>query len=224
MSICRYCGGEIEFRYVDGRNTPIHMSGGCFQSDITRLKNPNEYSFTDMWNSQSDVATSNVIGVNSFTDICRQTKCPKCGEAVFFIRHNGGSVWLDGLGYPWPKHPCFETEATPSWFDYIKRQTYTSESEELLLGTIVRAERVHKDTIGPSRIIIAVDGGSERRICIATSGDNTADYLLGQIVIVNAKREQVITSKHEIRPILRILVHPAELGLPDNWTSSITAI
>jgi len=26
---------------------------------------------------------------------------------VYFVRHNGGSVWFDSLGKPWPKHSCF---------------------------------------------------------------------------------------------------------------------
>jgi hypothetical protein len=29
MPVCDSCGGDIIFRYVDGRNTPIHLSGGC---------------------------------------------------------------------------------------------------------------------------------------------------------------------------------------------------
>jgi len=43
-------------------------------------------------------------------DFSRTTTCPRCGAAVYFVRHNGGSVWLDEMGYPWPKHPCFAAE------------------------------------------------------------------------------------------------------------------
>lgn len=33
--------------------------------------------------------------------------CPVCGEQVFFYRSpNGGAVFFDELGPPWPKHPC----------------------------------------------------------------------------------------------------------------------
>ena len=40
-------------------------------------------------------------------DFCRPTRCPECDADVFFVRHNGGSVWLDPpLGWPWYKHPC----------------------------------------------------------------------------------------------------------------------
>jgi hypothetical protein len=41
-------------------------------------------------------------------DLCNQASCPICGEGVFFVRHNGGSVWFDSLGQPWPKHGCFD--------------------------------------------------------------------------------------------------------------------
>jgi hypothetical protein len=40
-------------------------------------------------------------------DFCRPTTCPRCRASVFFVRHNGGSVWFDELGHPWPKHACF---------------------------------------------------------------------------------------------------------------------
>ena len=44
---------------------------------------------------------------------CRPTTCPVCGLfPVYLVRHNGGSVWVDELGWPWPKHSCFlESEA-----------------------------------------------------------------------------------------------------------------
>jgi hypothetical protein len=33
--------------------------------------------------------------------------CPVCGEPVFFYRSpEGGRVFFDALGPPWPKHPC----------------------------------------------------------------------------------------------------------------------
>lgn len=36
--------------------------------------------------------------------------CPVCGDSVFFIRpRNGGSLWLNAMGPPWPKHPCMDS-------------------------------------------------------------------------------------------------------------------
>jgi hypothetical protein len=43
-----------------------------------------------------------------FDDFRRSTTCPICGATVYFVRHNGGCVWLDSLGCPWPRHPCFD--------------------------------------------------------------------------------------------------------------------
>lgn len=45
--------------------------------------------------------------------------CPYCGQSIHFIKHNGGSVWLDSLGWPWPKHGCFE-ESEPVWMRYFR--------------------------------------------------------------------------------------------------------
>ncbi len=34
-------------------------------------------------------------------------KCPVCGASVFFYQsENGGRVFFNDLGPPWPKHPC----------------------------------------------------------------------------------------------------------------------
>lgn len=50
---------------------------------------------------------------NSFT--IPNARCPECGDNVFFYRSpNGGSVFFDDLGPPWPKHPCTEGNFTKS--------------------------------------------------------------------------------------------------------------
>jgi hypothetical protein len=58
--------------------------------------------------------------IDSADKCCHFTSCPKCGQSVFFIRHNGGSVWVDELGPPWPKHPCFDgnNEKTHEFISY----------------------------------------------------------------------------------------------------------
>jgi hypothetical protein len=44
-------------------------------------------------------------------DFTRQSRCPVCGAYVYFVRHNGGSMYFDDLGSPWPKHGCFDVSA-----------------------------------------------------------------------------------------------------------------
>jgi hypothetical protein len=53
------------------------------------------------------------------SDFCRATTCPECGAEVFFIRHNGGSVWVDELGWPWPKHGCFDESSSTTGYRFI---------------------------------------------------------------------------------------------------------
>ncbi len=40
--------------------------------------------------------------------------CPVCGASVYFYQSpNGGRVFFDELGPPWPKHPCTNNPKTP---------------------------------------------------------------------------------------------------------------
>jgi len=40
--------------------------------------------------------------------------CPLCGESVFFYQSpEGGRVFFDDLGPPWPKHPCTNNSSLP---------------------------------------------------------------------------------------------------------------
>lgn len=41
--------------------------------------------------------------------------CPVCGAPVFFYQSpNGGRVFFDELGPPWPKHPCTDNSSRPA--------------------------------------------------------------------------------------------------------------
>jgi hypothetical protein len=54
------------------------------------------------------------------SDFCRPTTCPHCKQKVFFIRHNGGSVWVEELGWPWPKHEHFADSTSEDLYGQIK--------------------------------------------------------------------------------------------------------
>ena len=76
-------------------------------------------------------------------DFCRPTTCPECGASVYFVRHNGGSVWLDELGSPWPKHGCFNVtyaglKITTNIVDENSRLGVVTETEVLEPGVTGR--------------------------------------------------------------------------------------
>ena len=79
MSQCKMCGEEITFRYISGRCTPIHLSGSCGD-----------------W---SPYSVEEIRKAKKFV-------CRSCGKDCWLVHHNGGSVWVDELGPPWPKHIC----------------------------------------------------------------------------------------------------------------------
>ena len=83
MSACRDCGQDIIFRYINGVCTPIHHHG---------LPCGEQSPYPD------EALRSSVH--------CR---CPLCKQMVYLVRHNGGTFWVDELGWPWPLHPCFDT-------------------------------------------------------------------------------------------------------------------
>lgn len=41
-------------------------------------------------------------------------ECPVCGQPVYFVQpENGGRIFFDELGPPWPKHPCTDNGHSP---------------------------------------------------------------------------------------------------------------
>ena len=39
-------------------------------------------------------------------ELRRPFPCKYCRQEIYFVRYNGGTVWFDSLGQPWPKHDC----------------------------------------------------------------------------------------------------------------------
>jgi len=89
MATCWYCGEEIEFRYIDGRCVPLHISGNWCEgyagdSTSTIIKSvevrTNETDKSDRywipW--QAGHARSDLWGPLTYPTIC-----PICGADIF---------------------------------------------------------------------------------------------------------------------------------------------
>ncbi|MBX9628706.1 MAG: hypothetical protein K2X82_33235 [Gemmataceae bacterium] len=107
---------------------------------------------------------------------------------MFFVRHNGGSVWFDDLGGDWPKHGCFDTG--PSYRRLRDRLVLpTPAGVSYSLGVItevfelVRMER--------ARLVVRCsDGTLMNREFLTTA---SLEPLLGQMVIVTRRGDGSVT-------------------------------
>lgn len=201
MSNCRYCGKEIEFRYIDGQCVPLHMDGSWCDGQVS--------------GDGGRVVNSNVH--IKFDDCCRITTCPECGDDVFFIKHNGGSVWVDSLGWPWPKHGCMERNKDPSWYRYFQSKELSKGDERLFAGIIVKSKWVSTEKNKSASIIVAIDGGEQGRTIFMIDGTTTSDYVLNKLAIFNHNTFELILSSSDVRKVLNIGVDPSLIDLPDNW-------
>ena len=114
MPFCDYCGGEITFRYVDGRNTPIHLSGGCWgESSASYTVAPAHPVVQERVLRAVDHWRRGFSRSDSKEPLAYPTRCPICDDFIFFHTNgNGDAVFFDTLGPPWPKHPCLTMEQT----------------------------------------------------------------------------------------------------------------
>jgi hypothetical protein len=201
MPICSRCGSEIEFRYIDGRCVPLHLyGGGCSGA------------------ARSDVY--DYAGYNrSKESCCFLTNCPDCGRNVYFIRHNGGSVWIDPpLGPPWFKHPCMDnTYASAKGI----RSSVVAESalakfrqrDGLIIGVVKEAEA----TASKRCSLINIETGSDKSIILLMK--NNAGFLVGRLVLYDQHGKSVSwieNDRYTFRVIVRLKprhVWPGSLAL-----------
>lgn len=165
MPYCDYCGQEIVIRRIGGRAIPIHTNGSCNQ-----------------------ISTSSKPGYKSQSSdsYCRPTSCPHCGDKVLFIRHNGGSVYIEPPpGAPWQRHEkCFPREpgagrdlASDS---YLNGRSATGKT----IAVVTRAE-VHLrgiDTI----LHLQYEDGSQTTVRVAGIAE-----LQGELVICDYDRREL---------------------------------
>lgn len=80
---------------MGGRSTPIHTDGRwCPAASSSASFLPPSRPFCTV---------ASYINPNAI--------CPVCGATVFFYQSpNGGRVFFDALGWPWPKHRCTDNK------------------------------------------------------------------------------------------------------------------
>lgn len=167
MGKCYNCGGEIVFRFIDGKPTPIHTNSSNGYCGNNQLKNNSDKSIT-------------------FESFCTRTNCPQCGSLVFFLRHNGGSVWVDKLGIPWPKHACFDNSPEPKWIKQIREKSTPLNSP--ITGVVFSASITNKG------IQLIVNGQKSTWYEVIIKSQNTSDFFIGKLLVIDQPSMKVIFS------------------------------
>lgn len=173
MTICAECGQPVEFRFMDGRPIPLHFEGGC---------------------SGSQGKTGGERVRRNDESSCIRTKCPKCSDAVFFIRHNGGSVWIDPpLGPPWYRHDCMNVAGQSASGDPRQRTSIVDtelldelgEREGIITG-VVNISEISEDR---RRTLLTIEVGEAEDLVVLVKGG--ADSFVGKIVIVDGPQRLI---------------------------------
>lgn len=93
-----------------------------------------------------------ISGVFDFSNnnsyVIPNARCPECGDLVFFLKlKNGGRVFFDEIGPPWPKHPCT---------DYLQNKKYDSHNfyrGSVSINYSTKKEKVVKEVWTPMIIV-----------------------------------------------------------------------
>jgi len=127
---------------------------------------------------------------------------------VFFVRHNGGSVWFDQLGPPWPKHECFNDGP----YGIQLRRLLTSPDQ--VFGVIIETEATRPGEGG--RIIVRCCDGTLINQEFDTSANISS--FLGRLVIV-VRGEQGELSLQVVPPAQPRKI--AYLQIKENGTDNV---
>jgi hypothetical protein len=134
------------------------------------------------WNyGERELVVRNYIYSEKFKDVCYPTKCPVKGcQPVWFIRHNGGSVWLDKLGWPWPKHGCIYETSDDDAYAFVTALANKQESPtHFHLGLLNSMSDISSQQ-GPKLQIGSLDGSLS---IVRGAPYKNYHQLLGELVI-----------------------------------------
>jgi hypothetical protein len=151
---------------------------------------------------------------------CFLTSCPVCSCKVHFIRHNGGSVWIDPpLGPPWYKHSCMDNT-------YVAAKGIRSpvvaeaglakfrQRDRVIIGIVKEAEASASKRCS----LINIETGKDASIVLLMK--NNAGFLVGRLVLYDQRGKNVSLvedDSYTFRVIVRLkprLVRPDSLALP----------
>lgn len=219
---CRFCGRQIVFRHEGGQVRPIHIEGGGWCEGYESRPKPLQGIRTFRFAFESH-------------NFCHPTKCPKCKRRCFFIRHNDGSVWVDKLGWPWPKHECFlETHAKAidtggrpirngdpfGGLSSAAKQTinpFASHASEKYQGWIFGV--VERAAIEGKHTLIALRCSHDVRLCVTLAG--RFGELLGQVMVGQLDLEATLFRLEDHAgnslSIRNARLDPTLLELPADW-------
>jgi hypothetical protein len=169
---CNQCGQPVDFRYVDGVCRPIHASGACPAADRRE------------WAVGGSGGVSGRSQSWKYRECCVPSRCPKCRHDVFFVRHNGGAVWFDELGWPWPKHACFDGERGQTSLDWIFQRQGERDCLEPF-GTIIKV--VHFSDRSLSAKLLAISVSNRSGACLRV--DPRSPLRCGDIVVLEEQND-----------------------------------
>jgi hypothetical protein len=150
-----------------------------------------------------------------FKDVCHPTHCPECGKEVYFIRHNGGSVWVNPpLGWPWPKHGCFDEPSHRDSYSCIASLTDSRSSFVSPNLALVNQISCLGSPQGPKLQIGCLDG-----TFVLARGTPDLDYneLLGELVILS--REDGLIRHAKLGDFQITILTPADAEF-EEWAST----
>lgn len=207
MPTCRYCGREIEFRYLNGQCTPIHVNGGGRCNGVS--------GGGGGWKPIS-TSSGPIVYRYEQEDFCHSTRCPICHASVYFIRHNGGCVWVDELGWPWPKHPCFD-DAASSAGHRVFHVAAAPTNRHWVAGRVARI--VVEGAGNDGYTLLAIWFSDNTRMCLSLRGRHRE--FAGQVVFVDRADDgsvrRLLDSRGEALTVTNAHLDPRLLNLPRNW-------
>jgi hypothetical protein len=175
MHSCEFCFSPGNFITQFGRRIFICSNSACHHGRGYRGA------------AASEVRT--LGGYRTSDSVCRPTTCPRCfATGVFFIRHNGGSTYVNPpLGRPWDVHECFRREPT---------------------GQIRIANEVKQrdGRYGVAKSSFSLSNERSTILCVETEGENlllklrgdAGGFLVGNVVLFQPSDRSVVSVENVV--------------------------